>query len=107
MVVLASFIKSFSVINELAHKTETEVMEDYLVSYWDEAGFLGPMPVGSEAIAVMRLIVQAQTADKQVPIPNAFRGLSQEDKQVRPARPPCVPACCAARSTRRLQHDQT
>eukprot|EP00326_Haptolina_ericina_P043239 CAMPEP_0181257476 /NCGR_PEP_ID=MMETSP1096-20121128/50265_1 /TAXON_ID=156174 ORGANISM="Chrysochromulina ericina, Strain CCMP281" /NCGR_SAMPLE_ID=MMETSP1096 /ASSEMBLY_ACC=CAM_ASM_000453 /LENGTH=613 /DNA_ID=CAMNT_0023355797 /DNA_START=93 /DNA_END=1934 /DNA_ORIENTATION=- len=82
MVVLASFIKSFSVINELAHKTETEVMEDYLVSYWDEAGFLGPMPVGSEAIAVMRLIVQAQTADKQVPIPNAFRGLSQEDKQV-------------------------
>ena len=43
MPVLASFIKSFSIINELAHKTETQVMEDYLVRYWKELPQLGPL----------------------------------------------------------------
>lgn len=82
MAVLGSFIKSFSVINELAHKTETEVMEEYLVHYWDEAKALGPLPVGRECIAVMRLVVQAQTMDKQATIQAAFRALHPDDRQV-------------------------
>ena len=34
--VLDSFIRSFAVLNELAIKTETRVMEEYLVRTWTE-----------------------------------------------------------------------
>merc|ERR1719453_2587147 len=49
--VLDSFIRSFAVLNELAVKTETAVMEDYLVRTWGESSPLsqiGPAPVASE-----------------------------------------------------------
>jgi hypothetical protein len=82
--VLDSFIRSFAVLNELAVKTETAVMEDYLVRTWGEvngAGF-GPAPSNEDGIALMRLALQAQTPDKQSAILQAYRALPGEDASV-------------------------
>ena len=71
--VLGSFIRSFGVLNELAYKSETQVLEDYLEQQWREnEGELGPEPAGDGAIALMRLVVQAQIADKQKAMVSAF-----------------------------------
>jgi len=92
--VLGSFIRSFGVINELAVHSETAVFESYLINCWQSirphitlAGDLptglggGGVPVGDAAIALMRLAVQAQVADKQQALVDAFGRLSREDKQ--------------------------
>ena len=51
--VLDSFIRSFSVLNELAARTETQVMEEYLVRTWGEvASSLGPLKTNSNPWAV-------------------------------------------------------
>ena len=83
--VLDSFIRSFAVLNELAVKTETQVMEEYLARTWEEAPSLhalGPAPSGDDGVALMRLALQAQTADKQLAILSAFRSLPEEDSKV-------------------------
>eukprot|EP00965_Chrysotila_dentata_P129791 4290768-Pleurochrysis_carterae.AAC.2 len=38
-----------------------QVFEEYLVSQWAEIK-LGPLPIGNDAIAIMRLVVQAHCA---------------------------------------------
>jgi len=81
--VLNSFIKSFGVLNELAHKSETEVLEDYLIKAWREVDQqLGPVPTGNDAIALMRLVVQAQEMEKQIAITKAFAALNEDDRKV-------------------------
>ena len=83
--VLGSFISSFSVVNELAHKTETQVFETYLEQIWGqvaETADLGPAPQGDDAIALMRLVVQAQMSDKQAALVAAFSQLMPEDRRV-------------------------
>ena len=80
---LGSFIRSFGVLNELAYKSETQVLEDYLEQQWREnEGELGPEPAGDGAIALMRLVVQAQIADKQKAMVSAFAALKEEDRQI-------------------------
>lgn len=84
--VLDSFVKSFSVINELAINTETRVMEAYLVRTWAElearVPALGPVPSSPEGIALMRLVLQAQTPEKQLAIVDAWRQLVADDREV-------------------------
>ena len=83
--VLGSFISSFSVVNELANKTETQVFETYLEQIWGqvaETADLGPAPQGDDAIALMRLVVQAQMSDKQAALVAAFNQLMPEDRRV-------------------------
>jgi len=84
--VLSSFINSFSVLNELANKTETEVFEDYIVKIWRETvqrGVnLGPVPEGDEAIAIMRLMIQCQTPQAQEAIVTGFANASTADRAV-------------------------
>ena len=83
--VLGSFIRSFGVINQLAHDSETKVFESYLVQTWQNElpTACGPVPSNpSTAIALMRLAIQGQTADKQVSIVDAFGKLPQEDQKV-------------------------
>ena len=83
--VLGSFISSFSVVNELANKTETQVFETYLEQIWGqvaETADLGPEPQGDDAIALMRLVVQAQMSDKQAALVAAFNQLMPEDRRV-------------------------
>jgi len=80
--VLDSFIRSFAVLNELAVQTETSVMEEYLVRTWSEVTALGPPPVSEDGVAIMRLVLQAQTHDKQQAIIAAYNSLSADDKLV-------------------------
>jgi len=84
--VLASFIDSFSVLNELANKTETQVFEDYMVTIWQQMvgrGIaIGPVPEGDEAIALMRLIIQAQTPKQQEACLQGFAQAAAADRAV-------------------------
>mmetsp|Transcript_58618 Transcript_58618/g.96766 ORF Transcript_58618/g.96766 Transcript_58618/m.96766 type:complete len:993 (-) Transcript_58618:255-3233(-) len=77
--VLNSFIRSFSVLNELAVKSETHVMEDYLVRTWCEQQPLMAFP-GKDAIALMRLSLQAQTPERQAALFQAWGELSHIDR---------------------------
>lgn len=83
--VLGSFIRSFGVINELADLSETAVFESYLEQMWQQLPpVFGPtsVPTGDTAIALMRLVVQAQTVEKQQAVVDAFGKLSAEDRTV-------------------------
>jgi len=84
--VLASFINSFSVLNELANKTETQVFEDYIVKIWRETAErgidIGPVPDGDEAIAKMRLMIQCQTREAQEAIVKGFDDANPADRAV-------------------------
>jgi hypothetical protein len=80
--VLDSFIRSFSVLNDLAVATETEVMERYLVRTWGEAPGRGAPPDSEDGVALMRLVLQAQTPDKQQAVVQAFKALPREDATV-------------------------
>jgi hypothetical protein len=80
--VLNSFLRSFKYVEQIAHKTETEVMEQYLQYRWAEhVPPLGPVPTGNDAIAKMRLVCMAQASAPAVV--RAFdRELPAEDKEV-------------------------
>ena len=78
--VLDSFIRSFAVLNELAIKTETQVMEEYLCRTWAEAHPEKLVPRGEDSVAIMRLSLQAQTPDKQAAIVDAWSHLSFTDR---------------------------
>ena len=80
--VLDSFIRSFAVLNELAVKSETQVMEEYLVRTWQELPGSGPLPRGEDSIARLRLFLQAQTPDKQQAVMQALDDLSGPDKAI-------------------------
>ena len=79
--VLESFIHSFPVINQLADRTETEVFETYLSQRWrDLHTHLGDVPTGDDAIALMRLVVQAQTTPLQRHLLASWDTLSPADR---------------------------
>uniref|UniRef100_A0A7S3T372 Uncharacterized protein n=2 Tax=Emiliania huxleyi TaxID=2903 RepID=A0A7S3T372_EMIHU len=83
--VLGSFITSFSVLSALATQTETEVFETYLESYWRDAAprlRLGAPPSGEHAIAMMRLLCQAQSTEAQESVLAAWEKLSADDEKV-------------------------
>jgi len=66
----------------LSDKTETQVLEHYLIWRWEstEGKGLGPAPNGPGSIARLRLVVMAQGSTQQVL--NAFLGLPHEDASV-------------------------
>ena len=116
-------VRSFSIIHELAHKTETAVLEEYLERAWQDAAtavrsaaaagaggagdgagtspschamapaapgsgsaaalaLLPAPPEGHGAIALMRLVAQAQVPASQLAVLSAFGELSADDKHV-------------------------
>jgi hypothetical protein len=79
--VLASFVRSFPLVQRLSHLTCTELNEEFLVEWWPTA-VLGASPSGATAIAQHRLIVQAQTADRQREVLSAWTTLPPADKKV-------------------------
>lgn len=84
--VFDSFVQSFAVLNELAKSSETEVFENYLVESW-AARPLAKVdgrdpPPGVDAVARMRLSLQAQTPDKQAAVEDVWKGLSSADRKV-------------------------
>lgn len=78
--VLAAFLRSFSYVWSLATRTETEVMEDYLVSSWVHGRPDCPVPTSEDAIAIMRLSLQAQRFGRTAV--KAFHNLDDRDKLV-------------------------
>ena len=76
---LGSFIRSFSCVQRLAKSTPTELMQEFLIEWWP-THLNASHPVGPSSIAEMRLVVQAQTANDQTAIYNAFKQLSAADK---------------------------
>ena len=82
--VLQSFIESFSVVQRLAYTPPTELMQQFLEGAWPRHD-LGALPTNEheQAIAIMRLVVQAQTAPNQKAIYRAFQtGILKKDKQL-------------------------
>jgi len=73
---LQAFIASFSFVGKLADKGETEVYDEYLAWRWRQlsADFpeFGPEPTGNYRIALMRLVVAAQTLPVQKDVFEAF-----------------------------------
>ncbi|CAE7366822.1 unnamed protein product [Symbiodinium natans] len=79
--VLKSFMESVKYIQQLADRTETEVMESYLKDRWRNAQPpVGPLPAGPEALVKTRLLCMAQGMATQVL--EAFDKLSDSDKEV-------------------------
>lgn len=79
--VLAAFVKSFPMVQQLASASETHVFEEYLSMRWREQGKLGetlPIPAGESGIAMMRLHCQVQ-GDPTLML-DAFQALSEEDR---------------------------
>jgi len=76
--VLEGIIRSMPVVQELAHSSPTALYERYLEQVWRDAKHLGPLPVGPEAIALMRAVVQVQEEGKQRAIAGAFGALDPE-----------------------------
>jgi hypothetical protein len=72
------FIRSFPIVQQLATLTETELMERVLVECWPDS--LRPMPIGPEAVALMRLVVQVQSPAAQPKVVEAFHLLSGDDR---------------------------
>jgi len=77
--VLASFVRSFPIVQELAHSTPTQLNERFLVEFWP-GGALGAHPTDKGAIAVMRLVTQAQSTLAQSNVYKAFAGLPAEQQ---------------------------
>lgn len=77
--VLGAFSSSFSIVQNLSTKSETEVFEDYLQWRWKstEGRLLGPAPTGPGSIARLRIVVMAQGSTQQML--NAFRAVPRED----------------------------
>ena len=59
LAVLRSFIRSFPVVQRLAVTKPTKLLEDFLLEWWPAE--LGPHPCTTEAIALMRLVIQAHS----------------------------------------------
>jgi len=80
--VLARFMKSFSVVQTLSTtKTETAVLEDYLIESWQQhEPSLGMAPEGEGSIAKMRIVLMAQ--GDSASILASFEALPAEDKNV-------------------------
>jgi hypothetical protein len=79
--VLLSFVKSFPVVKQLSTKSETSVLDDYLVWRWQEhSPSLGVVPQGSGSVAQMRLVVMAQSNGQAVL--SAYRALQDHDRRV-------------------------
>jgi len=80
--VLASFISSFGIVNELALKSEVSIFEEYLLQQWAAIEGIGPTPTGETAIALMRLVVQVQQDHLQKKLVAAFHELNSDDLAV-------------------------
>jgi len=81
LAVLNSFLRSFAYVHQLAHRTETEVMEEYLKMRWNEhTPPLGPLPKGDSCVALMRLVCMAQA--NAVRVVDGFGLLQPDDKEV-------------------------
>lgn len=62
-------------------KGETQVNEAYLRARWAERPGAGPTPQGDDSVALMRLMLHAQTAERQEATLSAYHQLSDADRK--------------------------
>lgn len=72
--VLRTIVGSMPIVQRLADTAQTTLFEEYLHFAWEGAA-LGPPPTGAHAVALMRLLVQAQERPKQQMLRAAFDGM--------------------------------
>jgi len=78
--VLAAFLNSFSIVQQLYSRSETQVLEDYLIWRWQsQEPSLGRPPEGEGSIMKLRLVVMAQGDSER--LLEAINKLSPEDHQ--------------------------
>jgi len=80
LAVLASFIRSFPLVQRLSDLSQTELMEQCLCDWWPSE--LGPVPTGHDAVAKMRLVVQAQSEQVQREVMASFQHLVPTERHV-------------------------
>jgi len=80
--VLSTFIRSFPMVQQLAFVSQTELLEAYLKAVWAELPGFGAVPSGDEAIALLRLVVQAQSPANQLAVRNAFYTLPASQQRL-------------------------
>jgi len=81
--VLASFLNSFSIVQQLTVRSETEVLEGYLVQRWAEGAGKPPSlpaPTGPGSIARLRVVLMSQ-GDSQSVL-RAYEQLHPDDMAV-------------------------
>ena len=79
--VLLSICKSFPVVQRLAYTLQTALMEQYLVETWREQTSTEP-PKTAGAVALMRLVLQAQGSSSVDAIAEAITRLSPEAREL-------------------------
>lgn len=74
-------MRSFPLVQQLATRTETQLMEHFLTAWWPTEAGLGPPPNDPDAIALLRLVVQAQTPKAQRLLVDAFGALQGTEQR--------------------------
>jgi hypothetical protein len=81
--VLSGLVNSLHVVQQLVEVSESELMEEHLKAMWLERSesLRAVPPTGPESIALMRLVVQAQTHLGGLQVVNAMASLSEADRE--------------------------
>jgi len=79
--VLASFTRSFPLVQRLAALTETQLNEEFLEAWWPRE-YLGAPPTGPDAVALMRLVVHMQTDEDRRRVRAAWNELTDAQRKV-------------------------
>lgn len=78
--VLASFVRSFPLVQRLASRSQSALMEEFLHEWWPSE--LGPIPSGVGSIAKMRLVVQAQSKPMMKEVALSFDSLNPTERTI-------------------------
>lgn len=79
--VFRTIVSSMPVVQRLATTTQTALFEEYLRFAWAASCLGPPPPRGKEAIALMRLLVQAQELPKQTLLREAFANMDEPARE--------------------------
>jgi len=81
--VFAKMLRSFSVVQRLAHTAPTRLLQEYYQTAWFEGSRpLDYIPNERFAVALMRLVMQMQQAISAQELVDAFMAISAEDRDV-------------------------
>ena len=77
---------------QLVRLSETEAFEQYLIARWRGSPFLGALPVGPEAVGLLRLAAHSHMPAEQNALITSFRRLPKQQRQLLSdelVTPPC------------------
>ena len=81
--VLGAFVRSFSVVQRLAEKTATALMQDFLMEWWPPQLPKAKLdPSSGDEVALMRLVTQAQMPPIQHSVAAAYSNLPSAQRSL-------------------------